>query len=68
MNNTYYIDKCEGKNAPLCQRCRRRDPNANPRQIYIKPALTLNGCKNFIGYHSFDKMTKNNEREINGSR
>lgn len=52
------VARCQGKNAPLCRKCRRREPGRQTEQNMIAPALTLDGCENFIGHSSFlDEQT-----------
>jgi hypothetical protein len=54
MTLPYDIARCEGKNVPLCRRCRRREPGNPTCQSIILPALTVDGCENFIGQAFLD--------------
>jgi hypothetical protein len=54
MTLPYDIARCAGKNAPLCQRCRSREPGNPTCQSIILPALTIDGCGNFIGHAFLD--------------
>ncbi len=49
MTLPYDIARCKGMNAPLCRRCLRTEPGNPTRQLMIPPALTIDGCINFIG-------------------
>lgn len=57
MTLPYDVERCKGKNALLCQRCMRREPGDQVAQWFITPALTLDGCQNFIGYSFLNAKT-----------
>lgn len=57
MTLPYDMARCNGMNAPLCHRCRRRKPGNPSSQSIILPVLTLNGCENFIRHAFLEKAT-----------